>query len=707
VYIHWKEEMSDNDIERVKKYLQDKEVQERVTKRMNDARSKATVTISKAAGLFEFSEIQLREWEKRGLLKSERTTLPEDSKTSKGHRQFSPDELDKLALIKELMDRGYTISDIPQNVDDIWQQVKGGKNGQISANGDHEIKYIPTSERVPVDKLVETAEEEHFWRFFISQALRLTLLLICEEMPGTIAGIFLPFEHKEPGLNIDSPQDISKIGPALVGWIGANQAFYAFFESDPTFDYPSDFRIEHLNGWDKNICPAPIFVIQRKSRPIAVTEIQVASIQRILSLIYAHVNEWLQYFGYGRRDWIEFTTNFGLNQNVTDGLLDRMMNTIVELGGEEFGSMRWKFCNLFLPEDSSLPMQQRIIRVRAHSSQSPASLSSTILTVARPGLTYRAYQSGQVFYRHHMTPKDTLLAYTDIEESTRSAIAIPLSGYDGMIAAAIYIASEQPNAFSLIDQSALRLMTRMLEELLATYQARLFVSGKMSEALIRPKIVDNSFREFLSEEDFIDEFEKLLNDILEQGDETQLEGKEVSFIVLDIDKQTPVAIKYGDRAARNLSHEVGVKLQGRLKVQSNPEFRRVYHVGADQYFLKLPEMSLEDARNLAEKLRQLLRGNYSVDVRRPMAGRPALPDELLVLPNVTVRLGVSNYTFLKLKEVLGRYKVGGAVAETRTLILNNFLQSLKIGQDNKGDCIVSWDHDTWGYNIWSNGEPTS
>jgi hypothetical protein len=65
--------------------------------------------------------------------------------------------------------------------------------------------------------------------------------------------------------------------------------------------------------------------------------------------------------------------------------------------------------------------------------------------------------------------------------------------------------------------------------------------------------MDISFREFLYEEDFIDEFERLLNDILRQDAAVQLEGKEISFIVLDIDKQTPLAIKYGDRAARNLS----------------------------------------------------------------------------------------------------------------------------------------------------------
>ena len=148
-----------------------------------------------------------------------------------------------------------------------------------------------------------------------------------------------------------------------------------------------------------------------------------------------------------------------------------------------------------------------------------------------------------------------------------------------------------------------------------------------------------------------------------------------------------------------------MKLQDQLRLQSNPEFRKVYHVGSDRYYLKLPGMSLNDARNLAEQLRQLLRGNYRVDVRRPMAGRPVLLDELLMLQNVTVRLGVANFKYTKLKEVLGRYEAGNAVAETRTLILNNnLIQTLTLGQDYGGDCVVSWDHEKWRTILWSQGE---
>ena len=115
--------MNEPNVERIKQHLQSKEVQERIQDRMLDARSKATVTISRAANLFNFTESQLREWEKRGLLKTDRPALLQDGKTSTGHRQYSPEELDKLALIRELMDQNYGLSEIPQNVDVIWKQV--------------------------------------------------------------------------------------------------------------------------------------------------------------------------------------------------------------------------------------------------------------------------------------------------------------------------------------------------------------------------------------------------------------------------------------------------------------------------------------------------------------------------------------------------------------------------------------------------------
>src|SRR5437660_3331188 len=158
--------MNVQDIQEITEYLQKKDVQARIQKHMRDARSKATVTISRAAGLFDFSESQLREWEKRGLLKTDRPVLSQDNKISTGHRQFSPDELDKLALIKELMDHGYTLSEIPHNIDVIWKQILTENQDQTPSIASHEIKQVHEVEHIPVDKRVGRMNAEVFWRYF-------------------------------------------------------------------------------------------------------------------------------------------------------------------------------------------------------------------------------------------------------------------------------------------------------------------------------------------------------------------------------------------------------------------------------------------------------------------------------------------------------------------------------------------------------------
>ena len=208
--------MNQPDLERVKKHLQNSEVQRRIQERILEARSKATVTISRAAGLFGFSENQLREWERRGLLKADRPALSQDSKTSTGHRQYSPDELDKLALIREFMDQNYGLNDIPHNIDAIWKQVLSEQQGQIIANEAQDGRHVHEVEHLPIDKRVDHVDQEIFWRYFVSQALRLSLLLSCEDISDTIAGLLLPLRMSSAYDDINDPGDLSKIGPSLV-----------------------------------------------------------------------------------------------------------------------------------------------------------------------------------------------------------------------------------------------------------------------------------------------------------------------------------------------------------------------------------------------------------------------------------------------------------------------------------------------------------
>jgi DNA-binding transcriptional MerR regulator/GGDEF domain-containing protein len=697
--------MNEPNVEDIRKYLQKEEVQERVQKRMLDARSKATVTISRAANLFDFSESQLREWEKRGLLKTNRPPITPDGKTSTGHRQYSPDELDKLALIRELMDQGYSLSEIPPNIDGIWQQIIEEQHDQASTISSHEIGHVHEVEHLAIDQRVERTNEEVFWRYFVSQVLRLSLLLLCEEISDTKAGLIIPLQRQDILKKVYQPGDQPEAGPSLIGWMGKNRSFNSFLDETPSFKFPSDYRIQPLPivGED-NQQDNLLIVIQREARPISPSAPLVETIRRLVDLLYQHVEQWQPCFDFGMRDWeyqvIDFT-----NPNATDEVLNSIVEKVVELGGKiPDGRDRWHFASIFLPKDSDLPNQQRNLVVRALSKCSPHKPGVTSVHVKDPGLSFRAYQSGHIIYRPKIAPQDFMLAYREIEESTRSAIAIPIAGDDGLPIAVLYVASDEVDAFSIADQRVLRMITRMIEELLMTYRVRQRVAGKFGDLIMNPGVVDASFKEFLSEDEFINDLEAILTEIQSQSLSEKQSQESFSFIAIDIDNQGSLATKYGDRVARNLSREVGLRIRGQLRLLSNPAFRRLYHVNADRYYLLLPGMPLDEARGRAELLRQALRGEYRLDARRVVTGRPMLPEGLLEIPNVTVRLGVSSYPYKKLQDILLRYNAEIAVAATRALIMQNLDLILDIGQREGGNCIISWDPGIWGWMRWPPSE---
>src|SRR5579863_3482768 len=152
--------------QQIREYLQRVEVQKRIKDDMLRARDESTVTISNAARLFGFSENQLRDWDEKGLLKPQRR--PQDAEQDgKGarRRQYTPTELNKLAIIHELLEKGdFSIGTIPTYVDVIWDEVAG--------TNEPKVRVVEGSgkdtETRPIDHRVEQIEKVSFWRYFDS-----------------------------------------------------------------------------------------------------------------------------------------------------------------------------------------------------------------------------------------------------------------------------------------------------------------------------------------------------------------------------------------------------------------------------------------------------------------------------------------------------------------------------------------------------------
>jgi len=705
--------MQEQDLDTIKEYLRRRDVQERIQQSIEHARAEATVTIGRMAQLFHMKESRIRDLEDRRLLS------PWRSKDTTGQRQYSPSELEKLSVIRELLDQGrYSIGAIPENIADIWASVAETNNRKMPAvlPGLGQREFVREADNMPMDRRVNHIYyQELFWRYYASHALYLALAMICEEISFTRAALILPLRTLNAYMKVHETQDLLTIGESLVGWLGPSRSFYTLLTQAPSFEYPSDFNVYPLKAAEEDQpTESTLLAIPRldlATREIALSIPVVETIRRLLVPLYTDVPDWSFYLGRGMRDIVDPLLDVATNPATQDTILRNLADLVVRLGGAE--QRRWKFCCILTPDHHYLPFQKRSLVVRAKSRYAP-SIYRIGTTAVSPtdsviSISMRAYQGGRVVYHHRVTPEDKAIANREQEEAG-STIAIPIGGEAEIPMGVLYVAAAGPDGFNDRDQRMLRIVARMIHELFMTYDARRQASQKFLDLLRTPGVVDPTFRAFASETDFIHDVESLLRDIqgmeglkpFARDDERQYKTKDaVSFIAVDIDRQTDLADKYGDRVTRNLSRAVGQRIERQMSALSmNAPDCKLYHVYADRYYLMLNKISLEEARAKARLLKQALDASYPVDAVRFSVDQPTPAENLIESPEVTVRLGVGSYTYTKLQEVLGRYSAATALSSTTSLIMWSLDNMLKAGQDQGGNNIMSWDYRVWGWILW-------
>lgn len=717
----------------IKDYLRQSEAQARILEHIQQARAGMAVTISRAARLFQVTESQLREWEKRGLLHTERPLLSAEGKGSTGHRQYSLAELSKLAIIKDLIDQGYAPADIPTDIEKLWESVAGSFPGTLSERTPISTQPATAAARGTIDERVENMDAQEFWRYFITQALRLSLLLICEDIPNSLAGLVLPLEESNLAGTLQDAGDLAGVGRSLVGWLGKNGSFYLFVTDAPTFKFATDFRLQTLKLDDAQVATGDrvldntFVVLQRETRELSLSPELQETVRRLLTLVYQRVDRWEPALAYGMQDWLYETHDLERASRVAgDRMFNALLERVVDLGGKtENGHNRWSFCALLLPDDSNLPIQQQSLTVRAQTRKSPFQIGVTRLSPQdisqASSITLKAFEGSQIVVLAEALPGDSMRNPQQVRvitstpeliargqagkffqapsagEKLHSSLALPIAGEFGISIAVLYIEAETTHAFSPADLRVLRFISRMLEELLMTTRARRQRMVKSRSILEKSAVVDNTFNTFATETDFIMEIDRLLSEVQQNPSIGERGREEISLISVDIDNQSSVAMKQGNRIARNLSQQVGLRIKS--NVSSTSSFK-VFHISADRYYVLLEGMALDDARKLAQDLLTVLRiGEYRILPLSAVPGSTVLPQNMLELTGVTVHIGVSSYTLAKLDELLKRYEPATAVAYVRTLILAGIDGLLERGKLEGGDCVVTWDRPTWGHKV--------
>lgn len=723
--------LDERNLIRIKKHLEDEAAQARVRHNIQRGRNEVTVTIGRAASLFGFSESQLRDWEKIGLLRPGRPKEESEVVNIKrgghsghgGQRQYSFAELDKLALIRELLDEAkFTPGAIPSNIDEIWraiadkavqqvQRAHGAPQGSAYAVPSSPVRDAWQEKEEYIDRrITDIYREKLGWRIYTSRALMLSLLLVYEDVPGSYAGLVLPANPLED--DVPTAEKMPAIGEALIGWLGQTRSFYTFLTSRPAFEYPSDYRIVPLCppgmsvSADRRGSPESadrtLIVVQREDeRHVNRSDKAVRTVRRLLTPIYADKQNWQLYFGGGMRDLVNPGIDF--TPKLVDALLTGLANIVIQLGGKHADDMdRWDLCFILLPDNQRLPLRQRSLIVRAASDDHRRLLGVTVATPERYGtsLTLRAYQSGHIMYRSELTSEDTTMTLHELEGPIRSNMAVPIGGEMEEPQGVLYVASHSVDAFDEDDQRVLRVMTRIVVDLLNTYRSRQQMTTSLPGLLEDPGTVDVAFKEFLSENEFLRDITALLTPIKERllvsedlasklssDPSTDLtEVQEISFIGIDLDLhvQETIASSYGDQTLARLNKALGLRIHDLLPAFfMNYADCKLYHIYAGRYYIFLRDFSLEKTKTSAERLRKGLSSPITIK-------QSELSSSLLTLPDVSVHAGVTWYSSQKLAEFLhlDGMRSPGDVSST---IYHALDFVLKMGADIGGNIVFAWD----------------
>lgn len=703
--------MDENNRQRIVECLQKQAVQERIQQSLQRIRRDANVTIRVATALSGFSENQLRYWEERGLLD------PIRPGGSKGHRLYSFQELDKLVLISELSKEQFTPADIPADIDKIWHSViSASERLSISPEQQNGQSLLPLQDATiaqSVNQRIESARDSLFWHYFVSQTLHMSLLLLGQGLPPTIMGLVLPLNTTVTPGSIERVEDLSRLGLSLVTRLGKSRSSQTILTERPHFDYSTDFRLLPLTVMTEDqLEEAPadntMIFLQRRTHPLTLSASVVTIIRRLLKPIYEDVQRSYASFGPRMHDALISSTDL---QQTGDILLNGLVEMVVRSGGQTAqGQPRWHFSCILIPKASPLPLHQKSLVVRIQSKYARHKPGETTVTpdAATSSLSLRAFQSGHVIYFPKISRADTSIPFGKAEEEPlRSAIALPIGGENGLPIAVLYVASEEPGAFSENDQRILRILCIMMEELIRTYDLRQQTFQKLAQIMDVPACADWLFKDFLSENDFTRDVEQLLytvqtgmpEDGTVSNGSSRANQKEafkqwLSFISIGIDKHSGLANKYGDLVARNLAHRLGLHIQDLLRVTLKEYMQcKLYYISTERFYILLKDIPLEQTCVTAERLRQALAGSYQVDALKLSTDDPSRTENLLELPDTTVRLGAISYSSEKLKEIFNQHPPDDATIEVRSIINAALGKALDIGRAAGGNIVVAWNHE--------------
>lgn len=641
-------------------------------------RDSLTTSIREAADLTDLSESQLRYAESRGLLSPSRGLTDENGEPLRaGQRRYSADDLLKARLISWLLYRGYSLGSIADfMVRDryVIQSILDTKTVRLRSvldSADDSMFrrfFIP---RILYFSLLLLFERDGVDDVGLVWPIRAAPDDLATCAPGPIR----------------SADDLGRLGHIFVAWRARGRPLATFVTIGNPFD--RDMRLQlrpfsdvlldsaepnlagsgpthaylllgseaekeldaatHLLSMRQKSSHPIIGIPRRQANPRVVAGRLMNYVQRISCTpsAVAHRSE-------SSLNDVMYFTSPEMVAPSGDPLLNRLANAMVELGGSrqchapshdapasasappesvQQAEQRWRFSCILMPREPMDSSKRQELVVRAQSAQAPHRVGVTTASPqANGGLSFRAYSSGRITYRPEVITLDPAVSYVAEESPIHSAIAAPAVDGQGLERsqppAVIYIASDQSESFSDDDFLLIRVMGRLVGEIVQTYNSRAHAPSALTNTLANPEIVDSDLADFLSELSFLTDLRRVFESSKGEASRPQARERDrraledafynnvrsISVLGLDIDGFSSIQRNRGERVARQLLRDVGNRLQQQFSlglVNGIPAVR-LYRIWSDRFYAIIRDDDIPSTLVRADRLRKEMSSDYLV-----------------------------------------------------------------------------------------------
>jgi DNA-binding transcriptional MerR regulator/GGDEF domain-containing protein len=681
---------------KLREHLNDAEVQRKLRQALQHAQGHLTASIGQVAGgITHLTPVQLRYLETLKLLTpSSRAELGANGRKAGNHpgpRRYSLQDLNRLLVIQELLSQGASLEEIGDFLERNESLVEEIARGVVPQEPQH--RQEPRALR----ELIGESDQALFWRGFLPGVLYIALCLLFESAISGDMGLLLPMQADPVGSTQQGelePEDLAS-KPFVLGWYSKRHPFCTFLldnghDRGQLVKFLEHYYLTPLR-WTFDDCPAPITVYLATERPLTSAqrapgvEARTAA-GRLLRLVQEQLESWKPYLQSGG-EYLVSQAPDTTDPAVKQYLLSAMAEQVVRLGGHKPGSTapRWRFASIFLPTNPLAPLQQRSLVVQGKSAHSPHQIGSTTIGYRSPvGLSQIAFQSGQMCYRSRLAGALDIGLW-ELEGRPGSALAMPIEGDFGQAIGVLYIVAEEPESFSQErDWLVLRLMARLIGQVVQTTQTRDLLVSHFPEVIAHPELVDRFFSDFATDSQLAENLEQMLETIKHESAPSL---HDLSFVAINIDKVNQVSSRYGEAGERNLVRAVGKRLRQR-GFQQGTDPIELYYICADRFYLVLKNMPLAKAETYARNLWEVL-CEYPYQIEAPRLVRGQYPPGLTIEQEITVHLAVTGYTYETLKHML----LDQAPSTVRARLIQALYEGLNLGRDKGGDTLVVWNLD--------------